>query len=158
MTSTSDGAVSRRRLLDAVGTVGAAATLGGASSLAAVTDEEAFANSGLTAGELDLTVGWAEYYTDRSFAGSLAQFLALATAGDGVALDGGPATAFDEARGDPAAAARDCFAAAPVTHALGLRWALPVDHGNELQGDSVGFDFGFYAEQCRHNDGAGCVQ
>ena len=92
------------------------------------------------------------------FAGSLAQLLALATTGDGVALDGGPATAFDEARGDPAAAARDCFAAAPATHALGLRWALPVDHANEIQGDSVGFDVGFYAEQCRHNDGTGGVR
>jgi hypothetical protein len=30
-------------------------------------------------------------------------------------------------------------------------WWLPIDHGNEVQSDSVTFDLGFYTEQCRHN-------
>jgi hypothetical protein len=30
-----------------------------------------------------------------------------------------------------------------------------MDVGNEVQSDSVSFDLGFYAEQCRHNDGEG---
>jgi len=34
-------------------------------------------------------------------------------------------------------------------------WWVPVDHGNEIQSDSVEFDLGFYTEQCRHNDGSG---
>ncbi|MFB6102745.1 MAG: SipW-dependent-type signal peptide-containing protein [Haloplanus sp.] len=34
-------------------------------------------------------------------------------------------------------------------------WWVPVDHGNEMQSDSVEFDLGFYTEQCRHNDGSG---
>jgi hypothetical protein len=89
------------------------------------------------------------------FTGSLAQFLSLAATGNGLTLDGAPATPFDEARGDPTAAGRDCFTPTPAVHNLGLGWALPVDHANELQSDAVAFDLGFYAEQCRHNDGAG---
>jgi predicted ribosomally synthesized peptide with SipW-like signal peptide len=34
-------------------------------------------------------------------------------------------------------------------------WWVPVDHGNEIQSDSVELDLGFYTEQCRHNDGSG---
>jgi hypothetical protein len=30
-------------------------------------------------------------------------------------------------------------------------WWLPIDHGNQVQSDSVTFDLGFYTEQCRHN-------
>jgi predicted ribosomally synthesized peptide with SipW-like signal peptide len=40
-------------------------------------------------------------------------------------------------------------------YCIGFDWRLPVDHANEIQGDSVGFDLGFYTEQCRHNDGSG---
>ncbi len=44
------------------------------------------------------------------------------------------------------------------TYYLGFAWWVPVDHGNEIQTDSYGFDLGFYAEQCRHNpDGIGNV-
>ncbi|QGX93571.1 hypothetical protein EI982_01555 [Haloplanus rallus] len=34
-------------------------------------------------------------------------------------------------------------------------WWVPIDHGNEIQTDTVEFDLGFYTEQCRHNDGSG---
>jgi predicted ribosomally synthesized peptide with SipW-like signal peptide len=49
---------------------------------------------------------------------------------------------------------RDCFTASN-TYNFGIAWWLPVDHGNEVQSDSVSFDLGFYTEQCRHNDGSG---
>jgi predicted ribosomally synthesized peptide with SipW-like signal peptide len=49
---------------------------------------------------------------------------------------------------------RDCFEAR-TGHCIGLRWWVPTTVGNEIQGDSVSFDMGFYAEQCRHNDGSG---
>jgi predicted ribosomally synthesized peptide with SipW-like signal peptide len=45
-----------------------------------------------------------------------------------------------------------CFDASN-TYYVGFAWWLPVDHANEAQTDSVSFDLGFYAEQCRHNDG-----
>jgi len=34
-----------------------------------------------------------------------------------------------------------------------FEWEVPVEVGNEIQTDSVSFDFEFYAEQSRHNDG-----
>jgi Ca-activated chloride channel family protein len=44
------------------------------------------------------------------------------------------------------------------TYYVGFAWWLPLNHGNEVQTDSYGFDLGFYAEQCRHNpDGIGNV-
>jgi predicted ribosomally synthesized peptide with SipW-like signal peptide len=49
---------------------------------------------------------------------------------------------------------RNCFSAVD-THCIGFEWWLPIDHGNEVQGDIVEFDLGFYTEQCRHNDGSG---
>jgi predicted ribosomally synthesized peptide with SipW-like signal peptide len=55
---------------------------------------------------------------------------------------------------EPTDAARDCFQA-DTSYLFGLAWGLDVDHANEIQTDSVAFDLGFYAEQCRHNDGAG---
>jgi len=78
---------------------------------------------------------------------TLRELLALCSTSDGVPLDG---------TADPAAGAagRACFANS-TTYYVGLRWELPVDHANQIQSDSVAFDLGFYAEQCRHNDGAG---
>jgi predicted ribosomally synthesized peptide with SipW-like signal peptide len=49
---------------------------------------------------------------------------------------------------------RECFRAS-TTVSIGFAWYLPVDHANEIQTDTVGFDLGFYTEQCRHNDGSG---
>ncbi|MFQ3476730.1 VWA domain-containing protein [Halonotius sp. F2-221B] len=39
-----------------------------------------------------------------------------------------------------------------TTQCIGLEWTLPFDVGNEVQTDSVGFDFGFEVEQSRHNE------
>ena len=64
--------------------------------------------------------------------------------GNGIALDGDPRTEMS---------GRDCYPNS-TTRYVGFGWWLPVDHANELQGDSVRFDLGFYTEQCRHNDGS----
>mgnify|MGYP006273771493 CR=1 FL=1 len=45
-----------------------------------------------------------------------------------------------------------------TTRYVGFEWWLPIDHGNEVQTDSLAFDLGFYTEQCRHNDGSGMSQ
>jgi hypothetical protein len=50
--------------------------------------------------------------------------------------------------------ATNCFWA-DTRHSIAVAWWLPVDHANEIQTDSARFDLGFYAEQERHNDGAG---
>ncbi|MFC7116249.1 SipW-dependent-type signal peptide-containing protein [Natronoarchaeum sp. GCM10025703] len=38
------------------------------------------------------------------------------------------------------------------TYYIGFEWCLPKEVGNEVQQDRLEFDFGFYTEQCRHND------
>ncbi|SHH61617.1 SipW-dependent-type signal peptide-containing protein [Halobaculum gomorrense] len=43
-----------------------------------------------------------------------------------------------------------CYTAG-ATHCFGFAWWVPEDVGNEIQSDSVGFDLGFYTEQCRNN-------
>jgi predicted ribosomally synthesized peptide with SipW-like signal peptide len=53
--------------------------------------------------------------------------------------------------GDPNG--RQCFPNSTTAY-VGFEWWLPLNHGNEVQTDSVSFDLGFYAEQCRHNDGS----
>ncbi|MXV63829.1 hypothetical protein GS429_17525 [Natronorubrum sp. JWXQ-INN-674] len=45
----------------------------------------------------------------------------------------------------------ECFEASN-THYIGFEWCLPEGIGNEVQNDELDFDFGFYTEQCRHND------
>jgi predicted ribosomally synthesized peptide with SipW-like signal peptide len=47
-----------------------------------------------------------------------------------------------------------CFAPG-ATHCFGLAWWVPIDVGNEIQGDSVSFDLAFLTEQCRNNDDPG---
>ncbi|WP_049937701.1 vWA domain-containing protein [Haloplanus natans] len=89
------------------------------------------------------------------FQGSLRNALAALTDGNGIPLDGDAGDDFDELGSDPTASGRACFPQTPATNCLGFSWWLPADHGNEIQGDSVAFDLGFYTEQCRHNDGSG---
>jgi len=83
--------------------------------------------------------------------GSLREVLNALSAGNGVPLSGNePAP-----QGGGAETSRDCYSEAPDVHYVAFQWWLPIDHGNEVQGDSVTFDLGFYTEQCRHNDGSG---
>ncbi|AXG05289.1 hypothetical protein DU500_01965 [Haloplanus rubicundus] len=83
--------------------------------------------------------------------GSLRDVLDALASGNGVPLSGNePAP-----QGGGADTSRDCYSEAPDVHYVAFQWWLPIDHGNEVQGDSVTFDLGFYTEQCRHNDGAG---
>ena len=65
----------------------------------------------------------------------------MKTLSEGVPLD---ATQFTDER--------TCFPPV-VTRCIGFEWELPTSVGNEVQSDVVEFDLGFYAEQCRHNDG-----
>jgi len=86
---------------------------------------------------------------------SLDEVLAMLSAGNGVPLDGNVVTLFDE-EADPADDSdREPFEGNGLMYCVGLSWELPVDVGNEVQGDSVAFDLGFYTEQARNNDGSG---
>jgi hypothetical protein len=77
--------------------------------------------------------------------------------GRGVPLDGDRVTTFDELADPEDDPDRDPFTGAGVTHCVGFQWWLPVNHANQIQGDTVGFDIGFYAEQSRHNTGVGMI-
>ncbi|MFC7046618.1 SipW-dependent-type signal peptide-containing protein [Halobacteriaceae archaeon GCM10025711] len=54
--------LSRRNLLAALGTIGAASALGGAGTLALFRDDEVFEGNELVAGELDLLIDWQQTY------------------------------------------------------------------------------------------------
>ena len=86
------------------------------------------------------------------FSGSLAEAMAALQDGKGIPLDANRVTAFDELDDPDDAPTRECFMP-EVTQCLGVRWRLPTTVGNEVQGDAVSFDLGFYTEQCRHNGG-----
>ncbi|QLH81245.1 vWA domain-containing protein [Halosimplex pelagicum] len=86
--------------------------------------------------------------------GTLADDLAALSDGAGIPLDAGLQTSFDELSDPDDSPDRECFQPG-VNHFVGFGWWLPADAGNEVQSDSVSFDFGFYTEQCRGNDGGG---
>lgn len=73
---------------------------------------------------------------------SLREFLTLAE--KGIPLDG------DIDAEEGGSTGRDCFSG-ETEHYVSVVWWLPIDHGNQVQTDSVTFDLGFYTEQCRHN-------
>jgi predicted ribosomally synthesized peptide with SipW-like signal peptide len=73
---------------------------------------------------------------------SLREFLTLAE--KGIPLNGD----IDAAAGG--GTGRNCFSGETEQY-VSVVWWLPIDHGNEVQSDSVTFDLGFYTEQCRHN-------
>jgi predicted ribosomally synthesized peptide with SipW-like signal peptide len=80
--------------------------------------------------------------------GSLREVLSALSSGTGVPLAG------DVPAEEGGGSGRNCFSA-DTEHSVAFAWWLPVDHANQIQGDSVAFDLGIYAEQCRHNDGDG---
>ncbi|OTF03486.1 hypothetical protein B9G38_13995, partial [Halorubrum sp. SD612] len=89
---------------------------------------------------------------------SLGNVLAALADGDGIPLDGNRSTPYDELNDGPDDANRDAFRGDGVMHCVALEWELPIGVGNEIQGDTLAFDLGFYTEQARHNDGAGPSQ
>jgi predicted ribosomally synthesized peptide with SipW-like signal peptide len=68
-----------------------------------------------------------------------------------IPLDGDGDMGWDDG---PTSEARDCLPG-ETGICVGFEWWVPTSVGNEIQGDEVGFDLGFYAEQCRHNDNPG---
>ena len=86
---------------------------------------------------------------------TLDNVLAALADGNGVPLDGNRATIYDELNDDPTDPDREAFRGDGVMHCVALSWELPFEVGNEIQGDTLGFDLGFYTEQERHNDGSG---
>jgi predicted ribosomally synthesized peptide with SipW-like signal peptide len=86
---------------------------------------------------------------------TLGNALDALTSGDGIPLDGDGGNDFDEIDDDPDADSRGCFPATPETNCIGFSWWVPTDVDNRIQSDSASFDLGFYAEQCRNNDGSG---
>ncbi|EMA63260.1 vWA domain-containing protein [Halorubrum kocurii] len=86
---------------------------------------------------------------------TLAAVLAELADGDGIPLDGNRATLYDELNDPADDPDRDAFRGDGVMHCVALEWELPLEVGNEVQGDTLAFDLGFYTEQARHNDGAG---
>jgi len=82
---------------------------------------------------------------------TLREFLAMLDGG-GIALDGDIDAEIGGGTGE-----QGCFAGSPedgpAVHQVSVVWWLPINHGNQVQSDSVTFDLGFYTEQCRHNAG-----
>jgi predicted ribosomally synthesized peptide with SipW-like signal peptide len=64
--SDNDFELSRRKALAALGTIGAASAGAGLGTSAYFSDQETFENNQLTAGELDMHVGWEAHYSDWS--------------------------------------------------------------------------------------------
>ena len=86
---------------------------------------------------------------------SLGNVLGALADGNGVPLDGNRSTLYDELSDPADDPDREAFRGDGVMHCVALSWELPFEVGNEVQGDTLGFDLGFYTEQERHNDGAG---
>jgi predicted ribosomally synthesized peptide with SipW-like signal peptide len=58
--------LTRRKALAAIGSIGVASAGAGLGTSAYFSDRETFENNRLTAGTLDMTVGWSEHYSDWS--------------------------------------------------------------------------------------------
>ncbi|SMO50739.1 vWA domain-containing protein [Halorubrum cibi] len=83
---------------------------------------------------------------------TLAEAMAIMDRNDGrIPLDGTGDMGYGDGATSPE---RDCFPAG-AQKCIGMKWWVPTEVGNVIQGDSVEFDLGFYTEQCRHNDGSG---
>jgi predicted ribosomally synthesized peptide with SipW-like signal peptide len=84
---------------------------------------------------------------------TLREFLAAASSDTGLPLDG------DVPAEEGGGTGRPCFSGGSQetssVHQVSVVWWLPINHGNQVQTDTVSFDLGFYTEQCRHNDGSG---
>jgi predicted ribosomally synthesized peptide with SipW-like signal peptide len=86
---------------------------------------------------------------------TLENILATLSTGNGIPLDGNVLTLYDELSEPANDPDRDAFQGNGLMYCVALEWELPFEVGNEVQGDTVGFDLGFYTEQERNNDGSG---
>jgi hypothetical protein len=86
---------------------------------------------------------------DVLFLGTLREALQELSMGVGLDLNGNIPAEEGGGTGE-----QGCFSPSS-THYIGFEWWVPINHGNQIQTDSVSFDIGFYTEQCRHNDGSG---
>ncbi|MFW5956018.1 MAG: VWA domain-containing protein [Halorhabdus sp.] len=86
---------------------------------------------------------------------TLENILAALADGNGIPLDGNVLTLYDELTEPANDPDRDAFRGDGLMYCVALSWELPFAVGNEVQGDSVSFDLGFYTEQERNNDGSG---
>lgn len=86
---------------------------------------------------------------------TLENVLAALASGNGVPLDGNVLSLYDEVDDQVDDPDRDAFEGNGLMYCVGLSWELPFEVGNEVQGDTLGFDLGFYTEQARNNDGTG---
>jgi predicted ribosomally synthesized peptide with SipW-like signal peptide len=86
---------------------------------------------------------------------TLDNVLATLSSGNGLPLDGNILTLYDELNDPADDPDRDAFEGNGLMYCLGLEWELPFEAGNEVQGDTLGFNLGFYTEQARNNDGSG---
>ena len=86
---------------------------------------------------------------------TLDNVLAAMADGNGLPLDGNVLTMYDELNDPANDEDRDAFEGNGLMYCVALSWELPFEVGNEVQGDTVGFDLGFYTEQERNNDGSG---
>jgi len=86
---------------------------------------------------------------------TLDNVLAELADGNGLPLDGNVLTMYDELSDPATDSDRDAFEGNGLMYCVALSWELPFAVGNEIQGDTVGFDIGFYTEQERNNDGSG---
>ena len=86
---------------------------------------------------------------------TLDNVLAELADGNGLPLDGNVLTMYDELSEPPTDPDRDAFEGNGLMYCVALSWELPFEVGNEVQGDTLGFDIGFYTEQERNNDGSG---
>ena len=86
---------------------------------------------------------------------TLENVLAELASGNGIPLDGNVLTLYDELNDPPTDDDRDAFEGNGLMYCVALEWELPFEVGNDVQGDTVAFDLGFYTEQERNNDGSG---
>jgi predicted ribosomally synthesized peptide with SipW-like signal peptide len=86
---------------------------------------------------------------------TLDNVLAELADGNGLPLDGNVLTLYDELNDPADDPDRDAFEGNGLMYCVAMSWELPFEVGNEVQGDTVSFDLGFYTEQERNNDGSG---
>jgi len=107
-----------------------------------------------TVGEVGDTFDTSDVTTEATaWSGTLAELLDAIRYG--VPLDGDATVPGDGGFLGPGD--QECFVGSDnedSNYCICLDWEVPKSVENEIQGDSLMFDIGFHAQQCRHNDGS----